>query len=340
MFKKIKLIILVFTISALVIFTGCNMPEEEQVSEDLDKVDSTKSGGSYVIDAGMEYYASYAVTDDVWDMVDLHRSYLEIALVDIQTSEGMNTCGPRLKFTGGPLMNLHVEEEKSRDNEIYHVDETFGILLIDETDPYITDRNGNRMGHLFQIEAGQGSTTDLTFHQILIGDHIKDPVVFSTIVTENGSHPCHMRIGNIEANDMENRHFWDWKIEEWEYLDARHTEETIHWVVVNKGAHEMYCKGKDVVWEAGTIDVTAQTWNSNITVNTETNFKADTYPFIFTRCQTYNDQTPVVIRNTQMTSSSGSGPKNMFTIRLQEEEANDQYHGAETIGYLIVGEAD
>jgi hypothetical protein len=49
------------------------------------------------------------------------------------------------------------------------------------------------------------------------------------------------------------------KLEEWEYLDEWHTDETLHYVVAEEGEYELSCGAKIVV---GTISDMHESWET------------------------------------------------------------------------------
>jgi hypothetical protein len=55
------------------------------------------------------------------------------------------------------------------------------------------------------------------------------------IVTYNGGHPVHIRLRNVASTSFE------FKMEEWEYLDEVHMVEDINFIVAEAGTYKLAC---------------------------------------------------------------------------------------------------
>jgi hypothetical protein len=133
--------------------------------------------------------------------------------------------------------------------------------------------------------------------------------------TSIGGDPFTLRVVNVDANGF------DFIIEEWEYLDGPHpATETINWIAIEEGVHTLP-DGR--VIEAGTTTTSGR----NTAVAFDNAF--DSAPVVLTSVMSNNDTTTV---DSDPLNISGSG----FTVRLQEEEAEANNHGSETVGYIAI----
>jgi len=141
-----------------------------------------------------------------------------------------------------------------------------------------------------------------------------DPVVIAKPVSYVGGNPVHGRLRNVAADGFE------WKLEEWLYLDEWHTTETLHYVVVEGGTHQL---------EDGTPVEAGTTTAKDDFVDTSFSQSFDAAPVVFSTSQTFNGGDPIVTRNRNVSTNS-------FSLRVQEEEARG-WHTTETVGYVAIG---
>jgi len=121
-----------------------------------------------------------------------------------------------------------------------------------------------------------------------------------------------VRLRNVTATNTE------FQIDEWDYLDGTHGTETIGYVVMEIGSHNL------MDWTQ--IEVgTSQRSNSFGTVTFAKGFS--NAPVVVSQAQTCNDASAIVTRQKNVTSTQ-------FRLRVQEEQANDGVHGLETIGFV------
>ena len=144
-----------------------------------------------------------------------------------------------------------------------------------------------------------------------------DRVVIAKPVSYNGEQPCHVRLRNVNAGDFE------YKLEEWAYLDRTHTTETTHFMAVRPGDRELQLDGGNThQLRAGTIPVD----HTFSTVSLGSQFTAP--PVVFSQSQTYNGSDPIVTRIQNVSNTS-------FDVRLHEEEAGGA-HKDEIVGYIAL----
>ncbi|ODR79830.1 hypothetical protein BG842_03280 [Haladaptatus sp. W1] len=144
------------------------------------------------------------------------------------------------------------------------------------------------------------------------GVAVAKPLSFS------GSNPAHVRLRNVADDDFE------YKLEEWAYLDGSHVSETFHTLAMGPSEREIQLgNGTPYKMKAGSVSVQ----DGFATVSFDDFFGAE-IPIIFAQAQTFNGPDPIVTRLRNVSSSS-------FNVRLQEEEARGG-HTTETVGYIAL----
>lgn len=253
------------------------------------------------------------VTDE-WHVVefDSRLSATPIALTSIETFNGSDPASSRIRNLTPTALEVHIEEETSKSSETEHLEETVSVVAVPEGP--LWDNSGNKIGEAGRLEADQPDADH--WHKLSFEDSYSDPVVFMEIMTRNGKDPCHIRLRNVESGGC------DFKIEEWNYLNGPHTEETIGYFVVEKGVHSL-SDGMELHVGRTQSD---HTWSGSVGFIPD--FK-NKQPALITRCQTYNGPHEVVTRSTNLDAHG-------FKVRLQEEEARGGAHVAEDVGFLGV----
>ncbi len=152
----------------------------------------------------------------------------------------------------------------------------------------------------------------------LLGLEVK-PIITMKPVSFNGVHPCHIRLRNVTSTGFE------YRIEEWDYLDGSHTQERIHWSAILPGVYEIPgVSGTLTGIQAGRTGVTTEPQNVDLTAP----FFTDK-PVVISQSQTFNGPDAIVTR-------SDVASEDRFNVRLQEQESNDNYHVSEEVGYVAV----
>jgi hypothetical protein len=169
-------------------------------------------------------------------------------------------------------------------------------------------------------DSGDGSGAPIVARRVAIDDpwssvefgaSFEDPVVVTGPVSAVGPQPCHTRIRDVTGSGVEIR------IEEWEYMNGIHYEETTTLLAAETGVHRT---GSGRI-EVGTVDVDH---NPESVAFSE---PYDAEPAVFTGTQTTNGPQAVVTRVEVSTDG--------FTVELQEEEDLGP-HLHETVGYVVV----
>jgi hypothetical protein len=233
-----------------------------------------------------------------------------VVIVSLQTFEGADTAGLRLRNLNTGGFNIKIEEEQSLDTEIGHTNEVVGYLALQTG--LIYDNVGLVVGEADTISNDQN--VDSQWHTVSLQRVYSDPVVLMNMTTYNGNQPSHIRLRNITSSSFE------YQIEEWDYLDQIHITEDIGFVVLESGIHNLP-DGTQI--EAGVIQ------SDHLWVNVLLSSPFSAVPVILSQSQTTNGGQAVITRQRNITSTD-------FEVRLQEEEGNDGWHFMETIGYVAV----
>ncbi|MGB7327958.1 MAG: M60 family peptidase N-terminal accessory domain-containing protein, partial [Rubripirellula sp.] len=142
-----------------------------------------------------------------------------------------------------------------------------------------------------------------------------NPVVIAGPASQSDGAPATVRVRNVGSDSFQI------SIDEWDYLDGIHAAETVSYLVVEGGTHRL-TDGTRLV--AGYLNDQTQTWTSFFT---DSLFSSR--PVLLSQIMTEND--PAAATTRAIVSSD-----NDFQVRIQEEEAADGIHGAETVGFILV----
>lgn len=170
-------------------------------------------------------------------------------------------------------------------------------------------------GSITTNSPGENDPITVTFDEPLT-----DPVIALT-GTNNGGNQYTLRVIDIQHDSNGDATGFTFIIEEWEYHDGPHpATETINYVAIEEGVHTLP-DGR--VIEAGTTSATHATSSVSLAGD------FDEPPVVLTSVMSENDTTTVDSDPLNITA-------NGFDVRLQEEEAQDGVHAAETVGYIAV----
>ncbi|MDH5674302.1 MAG: peptidoglycan-binding protein [Myxococcales bacterium] len=232
-------------------------------------------------------------------------------IASMQGFVGSNPAGLRSRSVGsGAFFQMLVEEEASRDSELTHLAEDVGYLLLSSAEPAVLDASGMQIGEHWKLTASQASATTWQTASTSRPYGI-DALIFAHLTSYNGSSPAHIRIRGWDGQNFQ------FKIEEWRYLDGAHGSEEISFLVVEPGRHSL--PGL-VELQAGSVQTT-DAWTS-------VTHSAAVAPVVFAQCQSFNGSDPVTTRITDLDASG-------FRVRVQEEEALGA-HTHETVGWLAL----
>jgi len=138
-----------------------------------------------------------------------------------------------------------------------------------------------------------------------------DPVVVAKPMSYKESAPAVTRVRNVSGDGFEIR------VQEWDYLDGSHVNETVSYIVMESGSHTL---SDGTIVEAGTF--TANNYHS---ISFLSSFNQA--PVVLAGVASYNDEKAAAGR-------IGNVSPIGFDFKLQEQEANSNAHVNETIAYI------
>ena len=166
---------------------------------------------------------------------------------------------------------------------------------------------------LLSIETGEVNV-DHTWTTVELQKSFVHPIVIAKPLSLNDDDPAVVRIRNVDSNGFEVR------IQEWDYLDGIHGEETVSYIVMEQGS---YTLEDGTLVEAGTFET--DNTESFGTVTFHQPF--ETEPVIIGAVISFDGSDTVTGRIRGITTGG-------FEYRMQEQEINPQVHAMETISYI------
>lgn len=155
-----------------------------------------------------------------------------------------------------------------------------------------------------------------TWHTVELHQHYKQPVVIVQPLSFEDGSPATVRVRDVTS------HSFQFKIDEWSYLDGIHAAESIDYIVIESGIHRLPNSGGRKV-QAGIVDAD-HNWSK---VVFDVPFPRQ--PVVFSQTQSLNDDEVIVTRQHKVTSGA-------FQLRIQESDASDGIHAVEQVGYLAI----
>ncbi|MEO1331632.1 MAG: hypothetical protein AAFW46_18440 [Pseudomonadota bacterium] len=149
---------------------------------------------------------------------------------------------------------------------------------------------------------------------VTFSDTIPDARVVLGPLSGNGPQPVSLRVREVTDQGFE------FQVDEWDYLDGWHMEETLSWMAVSAGTHTLD-DGRTI--SAGRT--TAESEDDQTVALTG----FDGTPIVLTQVSSDNGNQAVVTR-------LGQAEDDSFTFRMQEEEANDGWHVQETVDWVAI----
>ena len=146
-----------------------------------------------------------------------------------------------------------------------------------------------------------------------------NPVVMAYVATENGAQPVTVRVGNVSGNSL------TLQLQEPDYLDGAHTNETVNYMVVEAGS---WVLPDGTLLEAGTLKSNQLSTQGFDQVAFDAEFA--TAPIVISQVQTLNGAAFVT---TRQRNADADG----FEVTMQEEQAgNSGGHTTERLGWVAV----
>jgi len=254
----------------------------------------------------------------------------EVVLMgDIQTFNGQDPAWARLvdsdSYSNGA--RFFIEEEESLDGADHPVQESIGYSALRAGTIWGRDVDVNGKGSGGWSAIGQAG--NVTFEQqtrdqwfrVDFARALDNPVVNLGLMTDNGIHPVATQVRNITSTGFE------FQIDEWIYLNGYHPTETVGWMAVEAGDHQLWHNGERISAGFTSVDGLNKTG-----VQFDAAFE-DT-PVVFAQLSSDNSPIPAESRLGDVTA-------NGFEVRLQEEEAYDrasgnEAHGDETASFIAI----
>ena len=163
-------------------------------------------------------------------------------------------------------------------------------------------------------ESGEINDLNHEWQTVQLVNQYENPAIVVGPLSFNGKHESTIRIRNVTSSSF------DVRVQEWNYLDGWHTNETASYAVVESGVHTL-ADGSVIV--AGVSSVSTS-WQS-----LSFGHEFDSSPVVLSQSLTEAESDAIVTRQRNVTSNS-------FSLRLQEEEALGP-HLNEDVGWLAVG---
>lgn len=264
------------------------------------------------VEQNIKYATKSNVTDNtasVWFPAEFHQ--IPAVFSSMQTFNGSDASDLRIFNVDVDGFDTFVEEEQSKDSETSHGNETIGYLAINNG--IIYDQNDNPIGEVGTVSVLQ--TNRDTWFTVNTSQNWGNAVIFANMNSYQGTQPAHVRVRHVSGISFQ------YKVEEWEYLDGSHATETISYIILKTGIHTLP--------DRTSIQVKKQ--------NADNDFKEisfnqtfHTTPVVLSQSQTTNGDTAIVTRQKNITTVG-------LKVRVQEEEKENGNHSSETIGIIAVG---
>ncbi|MDB4749673.1 H-type lectin domain-containing protein [Rubripirellula sp.] len=163
-------------------------------------------------------------------------------------------------------------------------------------------------------EAGEITDLNHEWQTVQLENQYENPAIVVGPLSFNGRHESTIRIRNVTPSSF------DVRVQEWNYLDGWHTNETASYAVIESGVHTL----SDGTVIAAGVSSTGTAWQP-----LGFGHEFDNTPVVFSQPLTEAESDAIVTRQRDVTS-------NGFSLRLQEEEALGP-HINESVGWIAVG---
>lgn len=160
-------------------------------------------------------------------------------------------------------------------------------------------------------------STEDEWHGVGFERQHESPVVVSKPLSDSYSysHPAHVRLSDVSSDGF------DFRVEEWDYLDGHHRPETAHFLALPAGSYDVDGLAADAGRVRANHKFAAFSFDRSF----------DQRPVVLTQSQTTVGSDPIVTRLRNVTSEGAE-------VRVQEEQGSeyDGYHHTETVGYIAL----
>lgn len=259
--------------------------------------------------AGFQAAKTGANVTDAWKAITFGSALKQpLIFAQSQTNNGGDPFVIRRRNLSATGVEIFLQEEQSADAETAHANgEDVGFLAIGETQGEV--RSKLELGELIQDQATAG-----IWHTVNFSVSYTNPVVVFGPSTQNDSEPVGVRVRNVTSTGFE------WQLDEWDYQDGVHAQEKVHYLVAEEGSYVI----GGLLWQFGR----AATVNQAASALTFAEAFVAT-PLVLTQTATRNGASAVKSRVSAVSSTG-------FSVRLEEENGQDQTHVNEAVHYLAV----
>ncbi len=288
--------------------TGFELIMQEQesrgghISETLHWIAWEGGSGS----APLPFEAGRTGIDDEFSTVAFAGAFagMPCFIADLQTFNGADPANLRYRGLTPAAVEVQVDEEQSRDAETVHTEETLGFLAL--------ECEGNTPA----IEVGSLSV-DHGWQTVALEQRFVDPIVVAKPASHRGPDPGTVRLRNVGPGGFE-VHF-----EEWDYLNGLHFDETVSYVVVERGSWRLP-GGTEI--EAGSLGTDHSLPGSDSFVPVPIRLPMAATPVVLSVVGTSRGSDTVATRQRNVTPAG-------FEVILQEQESKGG-HLPETLYWM------
>ena len=217
-----------------------------------------------------------------------------------------------LSINGDGLISGTIEEMSNAENSV-DVTVTDGTLASSISFDWSILTPVDAQGEIGTVAVEQSNGNQ--WHTVNLENTYSLPVVVMGPPSFEGATPLTTRVRNVGATSFE------FQFDEWDYLDGSHTLESVSYMVIEAGSHQL-ADGR--IFQAGFKNISGNGWND---VSFMASFEAT--PVVMTQVGTANDAAAVISRNRSV------GP-NGFQVQLEEEQGAANDHGQETVYWVAV----
>jgi hypothetical protein len=223
---------------------------------------------------------------------------------------------------------LKLEEEKSHDQEVAHVDETVHVLALGkQLFAQQVSHNGGDPAALRRLEPTRDAPmewglirgVDHDWQTLPFAKFYVDPIVVAKPVSSQGGDPGVIRLRGVNGEHVELRY------QEWlGYLDGWHTKEDIFYMVSEAGQHDVGGLEVEAKWLLTDKLGRAGRW-MDVLFNTSFLSK----PVVLASVMTQHGGDPVTTRIRGLDASG-------FAVAMDEQESKLDGHVMETVGWIAI----
>lgn len=249
-----------------------------------------------------------ASVTQAWSTLNFGANHKQpLFFAQAQTVNGGDPFTLRQQGLSATGVQIFLQEDQSLDAEVSHTAEDVGYLVLGESVGEVRAKL-----ELGELNIAQPNAT--AWNSVTFAKSYTNPVVVFGPATQNEAQPVRVRVRNVTSTGFQ------WQLDEWDYQDGAHAAETVHYIAGEEGAYVI----GGLSWQLGRA--TGIT-NTATTKSFAAAFTAA--PVVLAQTVTTNETSAVSER---ISSISTTG----FTVRLEEEEAANQTHAAETVHYIAV----